>query len=197
LPKHVNYLHLPVQSGDDEVLRRMNRRSTHAQLMAIFKKVKARKQGIALGTDLIVGFCGETIEQFERTVELYHEVDFDVSYTAMYSPRSGTVSARLWPDDVSREEKRHRWNVLQKLMEETALRKNQAYIGQEVEVLVDACRPRQVTNSRGERETIMTCTGNSRELKVVAFPGIPDLIGKLVKVKINRVEEWTLFGNLV
>jgi tRNA-2-methylthio-N6-dimethylallyladenosine synthase len=197
LPKHVNYLHLPVQAGDDEVLRRMNRRQTHAELLAIFDKVKARKPGIALGTDIIVGFCGETVEQFERTVDLYREVDFDISYTAIYSPRTGTVAHKIWPDDVPREEKRRRWNVLQNLMEETALRKNQAYVGQEVEVLVDACRPRQVTNSKGERETVLTCTGNSRELKVVAFPGTPDLVGQLVKVKVNRVEEWTLFGNLV
>lgn len=207
LPKHVNYLHLPVQSGDDEVLRRMNRRQTHAELLAIFDKVKARKPGIALGTDLIVGFCGETEAQFQRTLDLYREADFDVSYNAMYSPRSGTVSAKLWPDDVPRAEKRRRWDELQKLMEETALRKNQAYIGREVEVLVDECRPRQQTNSKGERETVMMCSGTTRELKACAFPasteasagrpGSPDLVGKLVRVRIIRVEEWTLFGGAI
>lgn len=184
LPKHVNYLHLPVQAGDDEVLRRMNRRYTRDFYVDLVGRIRARKPNIALGTDIIVGFCGETEAQFVRTVELYQKCDFDISYTAMYSPRTGTVAHQAFKDDVPRPEKKRRWNVLQKLMEETVLRKNQAYVGKTVEVLVDACR-------NG------ICSGNSREMKATLFEGTPEMVGKIVKVKVNAAEEWVLKGHAV
>jgi len=183
LPKQVNFLHLPVQAGNNEVLRRMNRRYTREQYLEIIRKVRARVPGIALGSDIIVGFCGETAEQFEDTVSLYKEADFDISYNAMYSTRSGTQAAKLYQDDVPRTEKKRRWNVLQQLMEETVLRKNQAYLGRTVEVLVE---------QRGEG----WCGGNSRELKLVRFPTAADLRGRLVRVRIDKAMEWMLTGVL-
>lgn len=194
LPKHVKYLHLPVQAGDDEILRRMNRRYTAAFYLDLVKKLRARVPGIALGTDIIVGFCGESAEQFERTVELYRRADFDVSYTAQYSPRTGTTAYRFFPDDVPKEEKKRRWNVLQKLMEETVFRKNQAYVGGTVQVLVDRCGVEKRAGNDGAFEAVSYCFGNSREMKLVKFPGGSELVGKLVDVRVISAAEWMLEG---
>lgn len=194
LPKHVNYLHLPVQAGDDEVLRRMNRRYGRAFFIDLIGRIRARKPGIAIGTDIIVGFCGETEAQFDRTVELYKACDFDVSYTAMYSPRTGTVAQKAFKDDVPRTEKKRRWNVLQALMEETALRKSREFVGRTVEALVDACRPAKAVNAKGGREELLLCSGNSREMKFTQFPGGPAMVGKIVPVRVTSAEAWVLRG---
>ena len=91
LPKQVAYLHLPVQSGSNDVLKRMNRKYTREQFLEIIARVKEKRPGIALGTDIIVGFPGETESQFDETVSLYRTCDFDISYTAQYSPRSARL----------------------------------------------------------------------------------------------------------
>src|SRR3989339_1762861 len=132
----LNYLHLPVQSGDDEILKKMNRNYTASDYLKLVKKIKKIRPNISLGTDIIVGFPGETKKQFQNTVELYKKADFDISYHAMYSPRVGTVAAKM-KDNVSRQEKKRRWNVLQKLMEKNTFKKNQIYLGNIVSVLVD------------------------------------------------------------
>ncbi len=181
LPKHVHYLHLPVQAGSDEVLRRMNRRYTAAQYLEVIRKVRARVPGISIGTDIIVGFCGETEAQFEETVALYKEADFDISYTAMYSPRSGTAAYKAFKDDVPRAEKKRRWLVLQDLMEQTVLRKNQAYVGRTVEVLVDSWE-------HG------VASGQSREMKLTRFNSTEDFRGMTVSVKVEKAFEWMLCG---
>ena len=188
LANHVNFIHLPVQSGDNEILRKMNRRYTAEQYLELINKIKEKRPGIALGTDIIVGFCGETEEQFLRTVELYKKADFDISYHAMYSPRSGTAGYKAFKDDVPREEKRRRWRVLQDLMEDITLRKNQEFVGKTVEVLVDKYE---------EKGEMKVCAGNSREMKLVNFAGGNEDIGKLVNVKINKAREWVLEGTLI
>ncbi|HSD12456.1 MAG TPA: MiaB/RimO family radical SAM methylthiotransferase, partial [Patescibacteria group bacterium] len=182
LPKHVHYLHLPVQAGNDEVLRRMNRRYTREKYLEIIRKVRARVPGIGLGTDIIVGFCGETEAQFEDTVSMYKEADFDVSYTAMYSPRSGTAAHKAFKDDVPRLEKKRRWLKLQGLMEEIVLRKNQDYVGRTVEVLVDSW-------DHG------VASGQSREMKLTRFNSAEDVRGSTVKVKVKKAFEWMLSGD--
>jgi tRNA-2-methylthio-N6-dimethylallyladenosine synthase len=184
LPSQVNFLHLPVQSGDNEILRRMNRRYTREEYLDIIKKIKARVPNIALGTDIIVGFSGETEEQFEQTMSLFREVDFDISYHARYSSRSGTLATKIFPDDVSREEKERRWKAVQDLMVETTLRKNQKFLDQIVSVLVDRCE-------KG------ICWGNTREMKLASFPGTSDLVGKIVEMKVERPDVWVLFGQKV
>lgn len=183
LPKHVNYLHLPVQSGNDEMLRRMNRRYDREAYLEVIRKVRARKPDIAIGTDIIVGFCGETEAMFKDTVSLYKEADFDISYTAMYSPRSGTAAYKAFKDDVPRADKKRRWETLQALMEENVLRKNQAYVGREAEVLVE-------TWENG------VCAGNSREMKLVRFNSAQDLRGATVAVEVIKALEWALSGRL-
>ena len=185
LPKQVNYLHLPVQAGNDEVLARMNRKYTRAGFMAIIEKIRAKRPGIALGTDIIVGFPGESHEQFADTVSLYEGCDFDIAYTAQYSQRSGTLGARLYPDDVPAEEKRRRWDVLQGLMEATALRKNQIYVDKVVNVLVEG-----IADGRAH--------GNTREMKFASFPCLDTaLVGKEVPVKITAALTWQLQGELI
>jgi tRNA-2-methylthio-N6-dimethylallyladenosine synthase len=185
LPKQVNYLHLPVQAGSNETLFRMNRKYTREKFLEVIAKIKAKRPGIALGTDIIVGFPGETPEQFDETVSLYRECDFDISYTAQYSPRSGTLGVKLFPDDVSREEKRRRWDVLQAIMEDTVKAKNQAYLGKTVSVLV-------------ERIEGGLASGQSNEMKLTRFPSSDlSLIGKVVPVKVVQALEWQLLGELV
>ncbi|MDD5251134.1 MAG: tRNA (N6-isopentenyl adenosine(37)-C2)-methylthiotransferase MiaB [Patescibacteria group bacterium] len=191
LPHQVNYLHLPVQGGNDEVLKRMNRRYTSAQYLDIIRRVNERRPGIALGTDIIVGFCGETAEQFEDTLRLYRAADFDISYNAMYSVRSGTQAAQFYKDDVPREEKKRRWNALQDLMEETVFRKNQTYFGRVVEVLVER-RDRAVPAGRQG-----FWVGNTREMKLARFRSDADLTGQIVLMKVTKSMTWMLEGEKV
>ncbi len=182
LPKQLNYLHLPVQAGSDAVLKRMNRKYGRAQFLEVIDKIKAQRPGIALGTDLIVGFPGETQEDFEQTLDLYRICDFDIAYPAQYSPRPGTLSVRLFPDDVTPEEKKRRWQAVQDLMEQTALRKNQIYAGKTVRVFVE----------RVEGETLF---GTNDELKTVSATGAkPEMVGTFVNVKVEKPLMWVLQG---
>lgn len=181
LPKQVNFLHLPVQAGNNEVLRRMNRRHTREFYIELIHKIRAKKSDIALGTDIIVGFCGETPEQFDETVDLYKQCQFDISYTARYSTRSGTLAVKAFKDDVSKEEKERRWWILQHLMEEIVLEKNQQYIDTTVSVLVEECDG-------------MWCMGNSNEMKRVRYKGGAEDVGKIVPVEIYKAGEWMLWG---
>lgn len=184
LPKQANYLHLPVQSGNNEILRKMNRKYTREFYIDLVKKIKQARPDIALGTDIIVGFCGETEDQFAETVDLFKQCQFDISYHAKYSSRSGTVAHKNFKDDVGLKVKKVRWNVLQDLMESITFEKNQKYLGQVVEVLVDTCE-------QG------ICSGNSSEMKLTQFLGASDLVGQLVKVKINFTDTWLLRGEKI
>ena len=179
LPKMVNFLHLPVQSGNNEVLRHMNRGYTREDYLKIIAQVKKSKPDIVLATDIIVGFPGETKQQFEDTVSLFKKCDFDMSYTAMYSQRTGTAAYGAFKDDVPQEEKRRRWLVLQKMMKKNSLRKNKKFIGKVVEVLVDSCADNK-------------CWGLSRENKRVVFSGNKKLVGRIVDVRIEKAREWEL-----
>ncbi len=206
LPAHVNFIHLPVQSGDDEVLRRMNRRYTAAQFIDVVKRLRTKIPNIAIGTDIIVGFSGESNEQFEKTVELYREVGFDISYTAQYSVRSGTAAHRAFKDDVTREEKKRRWNALQSLQESITKEKNQRFVDEIVSVLVDRYEPPKITDEMlsmpGNIQEILSkqpgyCYGNSREMKLVRFVGSKELVGEIVDVRIEKAETWILEGKRI
>ncbi|HOX60476.1 MAG TPA: tRNA (N6-isopentenyl adenosine(37)-C2)-methylthiotransferase MiaB [Candidatus Magasanikbacteria bacterium] len=184
LPHHMNYLHLPVQSGSDKILAKMNRRHTRAEYLDIIKKIRQVRPGIAIGTDIIVGFCGETEDDFMDTIRLYEECDFDISYPAQYSVRSGTAAAKVFVDDVSEAEKKTRWNRLQAKMEEITEKKNRAYLGKTVSVLVDRWE-------NGE------CLGNSSEMKLVGFGGDSKYIGQIVSVRIDFADKWILRGEMI
>jgi len=115
LPKIDRYLHLPVQSGDDEILKKMNRPYTASQYISLINKIRERIPEIKIGTDIIVGFPGETKEQFENTVKLCKKANFEKVYISKYSPRPGTVAFKL-KDDVSPLEKKRRWRILEELV---------------------------------------------------------------------------------
>ena len=184
LPKQLNYLHLAVQSGDDEVLARMNRKYTAADYEKIIQKIRTARPEMAIGTDIIVGFPGETRTQFENTLRLYERVRFDIAYLSMYSPRAGTAAAKL-VDDVPHEEKKRRWRELQDLMEKIVLEKNQKYLGRAVEVLIDKVEKAFVE-------------GNSREMKRVRVYGDSRLnTGDVVSVEIEEAMMWILAGKTV
>jgi len=115
LPKVDRYLHLPVQSGDDSILKRMNRPYTSGEYLALVEKIRKRIPDIRIGTDLIVGFPGETEEQFENTVKLCEGAGFVKAYVAKYSPRPGTAAYKV-KDDVPPAEKKRRWKILDDLI---------------------------------------------------------------------------------
>jgi tRNA-2-methylthio-N6-dimethylallyladenosine synthase len=184
LSKQVNYLHLPVQAGNSEVLKRMNRKYSREFYLDIIKKVRKTRPSIAIGTDLIMGFCGETKEQFEDTVSLYKECEFDFAFLAQYSERSGNVAAKNLADDVPKKEKKRRWQIVENLLQEITLRKNQEQVGQTVSVLVDSHRDGH-------------CWGYSSEMKIVRFPGEISLIGSLIPVKVREGQIWRLEGDMI
>lgn len=206
LPAHLNYIHLPVQAGDDAVLKRMNRRYTSAQFLDVVRRLRERIPNLAIGTDIIVGFCGESREQYLKTAELYEQVRFDISYTAQYSTRSGTAAWRAFKDDVTREEKKWRWNDLQAIQERIVYEKNQAYAGKTVSVLVERHEPPAPTDEmlalpgnivENLAKLPGTCFGNSREMKLVRFAGGKELVGQIVNVRVSKAEKWILDGEKV
>jgi len=163
----------------------MNRRYTREEYLDLIKRIYKRLPNIAIGTDIIVGFSGETDADFQDTVDLYKQSDFDISYTAIYSERSGTLADKVFDDDVPRSEKKKRWKILQDLMKEIVYRKNQKFVGQTVSVLVDEFDPVK-----------KVCRGQSGEIKLVQFSGSKDLIGTIVDVKVTEAKEWVLIGAL-
>lgn len=183
LPKQVNYLHLPVQSGDNTILKKMNRKYTRSYYLKLIEKIRQKKPNIALGTDIIVGFPGETEKQFLNTYKLYQEVQFDIAYIAMYSPRPNTLAQKKFPDDIPYPVKKDRWQKLHELMEKITSQKNQKYLGQKVEVLV-------------EDKSKNRYLGHSKEMKQVSFPlsKKENLIGKIISVEITQALTWELRG---
>jgi tRNA-2-methylthio-N6-dimethylallyladenosine synthase len=183
LPKQVNYIHLPVQSGNTDILARMNRRHNREFYLDVIRRIRAQKPDIALGTDIIVGYSGDSEAQFEDTVSLYLEADFDISYHAQYSVRTGTLGHKIFADDVPKSEKKRRWQVLQDMMEEITARKNRAFQDRDVSVLFDTYHP------DGWLE------GNSREMKRVRMKGEAALVGTIHTVHIFKADTWMLWGN--
>ncbi|MBU1895636.1 tRNA (N6-isopentenyl adenosine(37)-C2)-methylthiotransferase MiaB [Patescibacteria group bacterium] len=181
LQKQVNFLHLPVQSGNNEILQKMNRRHDREFFINTIKKIRKKRPDIAIATDLIVGFCGEDENQFADTVSMYRECEFDISYHAQYSEREGTLAAKEFEDNVPKSTKKQRWQVLQDLMVEITYKKNQKYIGKIVSVLVD-------------RFEDGYCFGNSNEMKLVSFPGDKSFVSTIQPVKITRADIWLLQG---
>ncbi|MFA5184257.1 MAG: tRNA (N6-isopentenyl adenosine(37)-C2)-methylthiotransferase MiaB [Patescibacteria group bacterium] len=183
------HLHLAVQSGDDKILAAMNRKYTAASYKKLIKKVRAARPGIAITTDVIVGFPGETKAQFLNTVKLFKEVNFDLAYIAQYSPRPGTASAKM-KDNVSPAEKKRRANAVNEILKQTAGQNNQKYLGKSVEVLVEG------QNKRGKYYG-KTGAYNTVLINVPAAFKIKDgLIGQFVKVKIDQALPFGLEGVL-
>jgi tRNA-2-methylthio-N6-dimethylallyladenosine synthase len=180
------HIHLPVQAGNDEVLTRMRRGYRREDYLDLVGRIRAAAPRLALSTDIIVGFPGETEEQYEETLSLVEEVQFSTVYVAAYSPRPGTLSAR-WPDDVPKEVKKERVRRLDQLQQRISLRQHQALKGRTVEVLIES--------AHSERQDLAQWRGRTRQNRLVFIPrGEEDLMGRLVSVRIEKVSPWAMQG---
>ncbi len=176
--------HLPVQSGNDEILRQMNRRYTREQYLDKVRKLREAVPGIGLTTDIIVGFPGETEEQFQDTMSLVREVGYDSAFTFIYSPRTGTVAAKMTdqmiPDDVATD----RIQRLIAAQDEGQRRAMERFIGQEEEVLVEGLSRRSET----------AVSGKGRHGISITLPGSQEDVGQIVRVRVTEIKNNTLMG---
>ncbi|MBX6341176.1 MAG: tRNA (N6-isopentenyl adenosine(37)-C2)-methylthiotransferase MiaB [Thermomicrobiaceae bacterium] len=180
LPKLCEHINLPVQAGDDEVLRRMRRTYTVDYYRERIAFIRETIPGVTIATDIIVGFPGETEEQFQHTYDLLEELKLDKVHVAMYSPRPKTLSAR-WEDDVPWAEKKRRHRAIEKLQERILTEKHRGWVGETFEVLVDGF-------SKGRWR------GRTRGNVLVFFDAPGDWKGKLVDVRITDTSPWYLLG---
>ena len=179
-------LHLPFQAGNDRILKAMNRRHTRAQYLEKIAALKALIPDIVLTSDIIVGFPGETTEEFEDTLKVLEQVRFDALFTFIYSPRVGTPAAKL-PDPMSREEKLRNFNRLTALQDQISAEKHAAYIGRTLRCLMDG------ESGDGEFPIAGRTPGN----RLVRAKGSTDVIGQFCQVKITGANKWSLFGEII
>ncbi len=183
LEKVCEQLSLPVQAGSDEILKVMRRVYTIKDYCNLVAEIRKKIPGVALSTDVIVGFPSETKEQFQQTYDLLSELRFDTIHIAAYSPRTGTAAERELEDDVPAIEKKRRLNKLEQLQEGIATEINAGLLGNTVEVLV-------------EKKTKGKWQGRTRTDKLVFFSDTGDYTGKLVKIKIDKTSPWSLQGKI-
>ncbi len=182
LPKVCEHINLPFQAGDDEVLEAMRRRYTQSEYREIIDRIRRTVPDVAISTDVIVGFPGETHKQFTETYRLVEDIQFDKVHMAAYSPRPGTFAHRKLPDSVSREEKRHRLKALESLQKEIQEKKNRRLVGTREEVLVEG-------RKKGRWQ------GRTRQDKLVFFEHPSDVLGRTVEVTIEAATAWSLRGS--
>ncbi len=185
-PELVSFLHLPVQSGSDRVLTMMKRRHTALEYKAIIRKLRNARPAIQISSDFIVGFPGETQEDFEQTMKLIADVDFDMSFSFIYSPRPGTPAADM-VDDVTEAEKKQRLYILQERINQQAMQYSRRMMGSVQRILVEGT----------SRKSVMELSGRTENNRVVNFEGTPDMIGKFVDVEIVDVYPNSLRGVVV
>ncbi len=184
LKTQMPYLHLPVQSGDDRTLKRMNRTYDTKIYKEIIKKLRKKIPDISISTDIIVGFCGETEEEFNNTYDFFKELAFEHGYLAQYSERKGTTAAKFIRDDIPQETKSVRWHKLNELLKKNSQKTLKRFRGKTVKVLVE--------NQDGK-----TCHGRSEHFKTVQFNSGRNLLGKIVPVKVIDSKLWHLEGELI
>ena len=184
LPKLCESAHIPLQSGSDRLLKLMHRGYTREKFLGIIEKLRMAKPGIGITTDIIVGFPGETEEDFELTLSLCREVQFDNAYIFKYSPRRDTPAAEM-PDQVPQEIREQRNHRLLELVNDIAARKYDAFIGQQVQILVEG----------PSKKNAARYTGRTRCNRIVLFDGSSRHQGQLMDVKIERTGSFTLYGD--
>lgn len=179
-------IHVPIQAGSDRILSLMHRRYTAKEYIELTEKLRAARPTVHISSDFIVGFPGETEEDFEKTMEVVEKVKFDLSFSFVYSKRQGTPAA-LMEDKVTKEEKFNRLYKLQNRLEELALSYTQQFVGTVQECIVEGI-------SRKDENELKSRASSGR---IVVFKGSEDLIGKMVKVKITSTHAHTLKGELI
>jgi tRNA-2-methylthio-N6-dimethylallyladenosine synthase len=195
LPKVCPYLHVPAQSGCNEVLMRMKRLYTVEYYREMLARCRERIPGVSISSDFIVGFCGETEESFKRTCELVASAGFKNSFIFKYSPRPGTKGDELFTDDVAEDVKKRRNNDLLAIQNKVSLADHLARVGQTVEVLVEG--PSKAARKQEPTTGPMQLTGRARTDHIVVFEGNERLIGEFVQVAIDEATAFTLFGSVV
>lgn len=179
------YVHLPIQSGSDDILRKMNRKYTIDEYKKLFDQIKSKVKNVAITTDIIVGFPNETDEDFEKTLDIVNYCKFDGAYTFIFSPREGTAAARM-EDKISMKVKEKRLQELNNLVNKYSLESNQKLVGKIVDVLVNGISEKDNSKVYGYTET----------MKLVNIVGGNDLIGKIVPVKITDAKSFSLDGEI-
>jgi len=184
--KVCEHIHLPMQSGDNEILRVMNRGYTAEHYLGLVKKLRKAMPEIAITTDIIAGFPGETEQQFLNTYKMMKEIEFDYAFTFKFSPRNGTKASEF-DNQVPEILRLDRLQKLIKLQQQITHKKYQQQIGKIKEIYVE----------KVSKKNIHEISGKSRDFKITVFPGSEDLIGKFVRVKITDAVGWTLKGKLL
>lgn len=179
------YIHLPLQSGSDRILKLMGRRYTRKEYITLFNKIKEKVKNVSITTDIIVGFPGETEEDFEETLSLVNECKFDSAFTFIFSPREGTPASKM-EDKVTIEEKENRLHRLNELVNKYSLEKNKEYVGKTVKVLIEG---------KSDKENVLM--GYTDTMKLVNAKGNVDAIGTIVDVKILDAKTWSLDGEII
>ena len=192
LPKAVKYLHVPVQSGCDEVLKRMKRQYSIDSYREMLYRCRERVPGVAISSDFIVGFCGESEESFGKTMDLVREAKFKNSFIFKYSTRPGTKADDLYPDDIPEEVKKRRNNDLLQVQNANCLEDHKSRIGHTVEVLVEG--PSKV----GERQPpgLRQMIGRTMTDHIVVFDGHDRLVGRTLSARVKEASPFTLFGDV-
>ena len=176
------YIHLPLQSGSDNILKKMNRRYTISEYKELFNKLKSKIENVSITTDIIVGFPNETEEDFEDTLKIYNELKYDLAYTFIYSPREGTPAANI-KDNVSLEEKEKRLQRLNELVNKYAKEANDKYMNKVVKVLIEG------PSDKGGK-----MMGYTETMKLVNVECDSKYVGKIVDVLITGVKTWSMEG---
>ena len=184
-PNIMPYIHLPIQSGSDNILKKMNRRYTISEYKNLFNELKTKIPGVSITTDIIVGFPGETEEDFEKTLEIYNELKYDLAYTFIYSPREGTPAAKI-EDNISLKEKEERLQRLNALVNKYARENNEKYQDKIVPVLIE-----------GYSDQGGKLMGYTDTMKLVNVVGDSSNIGSIVPVRITEVKTWSMEGEVV
>src|SRR5438105_1465939 len=195
LPKVCPYLHVPVQSGCNEVLKRMKRLYTVESYREMLARCRERVPGVSVSSDFIVGFCGETEASFQRSCGLVATAGFKNSFIFKYSPRPGTKGDELYADDVPEEIKKRRNNDLLAIQNQVSLADHLGWIGRTVEVLVEG--PSKAAQKHGSVSGPIQLTGRTRTDHIVVFEGNPRLIGNTVSIAVEEATAFTLFGSVV
>lgn len=186
VPELVDHLHLPVQSGSDRILNMMKRGHTAIEYKSKIRKLRKVRPNICMSSDFIIGYPGETDADFEATMDLIQAVDYDLSFSFIYSARPGTPAADA-VDDVSEETKKQRLYLLQQRINQQALRIARNMLDTEQRILVEG----------PSKKDIMELQGRTENNRVVNFPGTPDMIGEFVDVKITDVFSNSLRGEVI